>query len=92
MTLKHAKLLFEVYDHLVEENTNFPAEDMTLTKRPPRIPLSWRASLMHARWMCQQAQTFTDTEKAVRWLGFVQGILWCEGLRTIDAIREDNRK
>ena len=29
-------------------------------------------------------------EKAMRWIGFVQGALWTMGLRSIDAMREDN--
>ena len=31
-------------------------------------------------------------EKANRWLGFVQGVFWSEGLNTIDEMREHNRQ
>jgi hypothetical protein len=30
-------------------------------------------------------------EKAMRWLGFIQGVLWSTGVKTIDEMREDNR-
>jgi hypothetical protein len=30
-------------------------------------------------------------EKAHRWLGFVQGVLWTQGIFTIDQLRDDNR-
>lgn len=30
-------------------------------------------------------------EKAFRWLGFIQGVLWCEGVYTIDAMKDHNR-
>jgi len=32
-----------------------------------------------------------NPEKAVRWLCFVQGILWVSGKSSIDSMREDNR-
>lgn len=50
--------------------------------------------LQHARWMCQQIPTFlkeNKMEKVNRWLGFVQGILWTNGLFSITQMREHNR-
>jgi hypothetical protein len=29
----------------------------------------------------------SDTEKLNRWLGFVQGALWCNGVFSIDELR-----
>lgn len=49
--------------------------------------------LAHARWMCVEAATnpeFTEG-KAKRWLGFVQGVLWSTGVRTIEQMKDDNR-
>jgi hypothetical protein len=31
-------------------------------------------------------------EKAFRWLGFIQGVLWFEGLYTLDELKNDNRQ
>lgn len=31
------------------------------------------------------------SEKAMRWLGFVQGVLWVVGLMSIDEMKDDNR-
>ena len=31
-----------------------------------------------------------DPEKAMRWLGFVQGVLWSQGIYTIDELRIHN--
>ena len=31
-----------------------------------------------------------DMEKANRWLGFIQGVLWTRGIYTIDDMREHN--
>ena len=48
-------------------------------------------ALSHARWMCEEIQTMEDAGKAMRWLCFVQGVLWMTGRRTIDEMRVDNR-
>jgi len=45
----------------------------------------------HGMWMCEQIMEMDDRDKAMRWLCFIQGILWCSGLRTIDEMRNDNR-
>lgn len=52
-----------------------------------------RMACEHALWMCEQAKTFVplDMEKACRWLGFIQGVLWMAGIRTIAEMRDDNR-
>jgi hypothetical protein len=46
----------------------------------------------HVLWMCEQIKTYakTDIEKAMRWLGFVQGVLWTSQSVTIDAMKADN--
>lgn len=57
-------------------------------------PAMWYNHLTHARWMCQEIPGLVQigqSAKAERWLCFVQGILWCEGILTIDEMREDNR-
>ena len=33
-----------------------------------------------------------DTEKLMRWLGFIQGVLWAYDYFTIDELREMNTK
>lgn len=45
----------------------------------------------HTHWMCEEAQSFDDGEKAQRWLGFIQGVLWTRGICTIDELRDDVR-
>lgn len=56
----------------------------------PNLPL---CRLCHAKWMVLEMKKFLDDgqiEKAFRWLGFVQGILWCEGVYTIDEMEDHN--
>lgn len=48
----------------------------------------------HIYWMCAEIKEFVKKEemdKAFRWLGFVQGVLWCVGEYTINELRDHNR-
>lgn len=47
--------------------------------------------LEHCRWMCEQISEMVDEDTMMRWICFVQGVLWCYGLREISEMREDNR-
>lgn len=51
----------------------------------------------HALWMCHEIQKMVNGEppqkkrdKAMRWLGFVQGVLWSRGIYSIDDMRSHN--
>jgi hypothetical protein len=52
-------------------------------------------SLNHARWMLNQIPNmlgdFYKIEKANRWLGFVQGVLWANGYCDIKSMKEHNK-
>ena len=45
----------------------------------------------HIRWMINEIPKLVDNpckiEKANRWLGFVQGVLWLKGYYTIDEMK-----
>jgi len=47
--------------------------------------------LAHAHWMCLEVLRI-EPEKVNRWLGFIQGVLWCEGEFTIDQLRDQTRE
>ncbi len=50
--------------------------------------------LEHAAWMCvevQRALDEQDRERAMRWFGFLQGVLWVHGLYAVNELREQNR-
>jgi len=77
------------YEDLLANN-NIIAEKQDLSSS--RLTSTQRLS--HSKWMCKEIQVFVDngrTDKAERWICFVQGVLWCEGLRPIDDMRNDNR-
>lgn len=44
----------------------------------------------HLRWMCYETINLAQagrTEKAFRWLGFVQGVLWVWKFYTLDELK-----
>lgn len=49
--------------------------------------------LCHVKWMLKEMLPFVpgQWEKANRWLGFVQGVLWCEGVYTIEEMKNHNK-
>ena len=50
-------------------------------------------SYSHCYWMLGQMEQFLakdKIDKAFRWLGFIQGVLWMHGLYTIDELRDHN--
>ena len=60
---------------------------------PDFIHICRAERLEHALWMCEQGARFAaagELGKAFRWLGFVQGVLWADGVRSIDDMRADN--
>ena len=63
-------------------------------RHPPYMTLAdWpRASMVcdHLVWMLEQIPEL-DHDKAMRWLGFVQGALWAIGKKSIDEMKADNR-
>lgn len=49
--------------------------------------------MSHVMWMCVEAQQFVDegrVEKAMRWLGFIQGVLWMSNTRTLEQLKADS--
>ena len=53
-----------------------------------------RSFVSHLKKMCLKAIGLIEageTEKAMRWLGFIQGAMWHMQLKTIKELRSDNR-
>lgn len=50
--------------------------------------------IKHFKFMCIAGQKFVDggeIEKAMRWLGFMQGVLWRSDHFTLDQLKEQSR-
>jgi hypothetical protein len=71
-----------------------PGPAMTPDQIPPgeKMPTE-EGAIQHVLWMCREAKTFAaeKPEKAMRWLCFVQGVLWSVDGWTIDEFKDDNR-
>jgi hypothetical protein len=57
----------------------------------PRFTGSIKEEVEHVLWMLEQIRSMDDQQKAARWLGFVQGWMWCMKTATIDGLREMTR-
>jgi hypothetical protein len=73
-------------------------KDMGAVPFQDRDAKTREGQLNHLAHMCnhtiveiQGATTPAEVEKAMRWLGFIQGAFFSLGIRTIDQMREDNR-
>ena len=77
------------------------AENYIRNKYPMLAPLSDPEGAMypgeqasHVLFMCQEVRRLIDserTEKAMRWLGFIQGFVWANSMATIPQMNADNR-
>jgi len=53
-----------------------------------------KQAITHCHWMLEEIEKFLDnkrTEKAHRWLGFIQGVLWKSNKYTITELANHNR-
>lgn len=56
--------------------------------------LGWEECAAHYKFMCDEAQRFVDAgriEKAMRWLGFLQGAFWRCGRFNLDDLKNHSR-
>lgn len=87
MTIDKMSFVLDAYESFLSEMGFDAIEDDDASDSDGR--------LSHARWMCVRASDFVATgeiEKADRWLGFIQGILWSEGKFSIGEMRDHNRE
>ena len=72
------------YDELLEK------EGFLIKLKEPFV-LFENGDLDHLRWMLNQIPSMIDDprklEKVNRWIGFIQGVLWCKGYCTIEDMR-----
>ena len=91
----------EQVEHAVEEldqlilrrfGTVKPAQKATNVTNPRED--NTHSDFSHLRWCLVNISEFMDagkTEKAMRWLGFVQGALWMTGLASVDELKNMNK-
>lgn len=88
MTVDHLKEVLSGYHN--KWSKHYPPERQDTENLDPR---NKEKVLSHTMWMCEQGIEFAnkgtqkDIEKAMRWLGFIQGMLYYTGHYTIDEMR-----
>jgi len=89
--MDRAKLteVFLRYDALLQD------AGVTARRHSRNLPAgSCAETLAHSRFMVQQSLEFIEQgriEKAFRWLGFVQGVLWSQRLFTVEQLADHNK-
>jgi hypothetical protein len=90
MTTAKIREVISVYRELFEkmgiEKADYPPDEII-------DPDSTRP-LAHCHGMLDKMEVFLDEgriEKCFRWLGFLQGFLWREGLYTLDDLKNHSR-
>ena len=88
MTPDEVVTVVQTYQQILREE-GFVPERLT---DPPLYP-TVDGSLGHILWMCEEIEVMAqdNLDKAFRWLGFVQGVLWTRGRRSIYQMRCDNK-
>lgn len=83
--------LIETYLYILTGGPSDIATTRIGTRANPDIltDLHWDQA-QHAVWMLNEMRDMDyASDKFMRRLGFVQGVLWCNGDRTINQLRED---
>jgi hypothetical protein len=72
----------------VRNHPDRPLPVVEMTEGPDR----YEVAINHAHWMCLEilAMPAEKLEKKMRWLGFIQGVFWMAGVRTVEESRRDN--
>ena len=62
--------------------------------RAPRWFLAQSARVAHFKFMCEEGCRFVEAgriEKAMRWLGFLQGMFWATDIYTLEDLKNHSR-
>ena len=57
--------------------------------------LKSKTRVAHYKFMCDKIQRLVDAgsmEKAMRWLGFLQGVMWRRNLYTLNELKDHSTK
>ena len=93
MTTERLKLVLQFYRaHFDKQYPKIGSNQLINIKSQYREDcLSTNDLISHFKFMCQEAQLFADrgqVDKAMRWLGFLQGVLWKSGEFTLDDLKK----
>ena len=96
------RILLEKYRDLLRQ-WGFPPEctgkGLTIPRGGQRLCWNDGVTLRHAAWMVEEMIEHLEDNKewsgepdhlkVIRWIGFIQGVMWMSGFRTVDELRND---
>ena len=93
MTKEKLKSIFQAYrDHLDAIYPKIAPRQLTEVEAQFSVgSLSRIDTTAHLKFMCDTAQTFVDqdrVDKAMRWLGFMQGAFWMDSVFTLEELKK----
>lgn len=91
MTPEKTKKAFDTCVLLIRQHAPKIAAARWPADLPPHTSTD---SVAHALWMCEEGKKFVDEgrmEKAMRWLGFVQGALWVTLWVPVETMKDMNK-
>jgi hypothetical protein len=84
----------EKYEERLSVHGSFAPERLSEEEMSRNVvTLGQRRALGHVAWMCAEAKKLVEEdriEKAMRWLGFIQGALWMASFFSINNLKVDN--
>lgn len=89
MTHEQVLAAVEKYEALVRKQASEPKRFFLSGLLPSK-----QDCLAHVLYMIPELRKHLSSdkaEKAMRWLGFIQGVLWVTGLVSIEEMKDDNR-
>ncbi len=87
MTPEKLTQLFKFYDNDLAKRGISVAQQQ-------EFAITRYSNLEHLRYMCDRALDFVEEnriEKAMRWLGFIQGVLFAESMFNLTELKEHSR-
>jgi hypothetical protein len=96
MTAEKLKSVFAYYRSVLD--ADYPSiEPLQFDEADARLfptALGWPVIAAHHKFMCDEGQRLVDAgriEKAMRWLGFLQGSFWRKERFTLDDLKNHSR-
>lgn len=89
--MENAKIIEALQLHAKQMEERFIGGSTPPERNPEATSSS--AQIRHMKWMVEEATRLVregHREKAMRWLGFIQGGLWVMGLSSIEESRQAN--
>ena len=85
----HSAVLNDIlkkYDYLLASAYHVPGEKISTDQE---VQYDDQCA-QHCRWMLEQIPSL-ESDKQMRWVCFVQGVLWALGYASVDELRVDNQ-